>query len=287
MSKLPHSKLSRKQIPYRKIIRRWLWMALAVLMLPAWSAPAPSRSPTPSAPEAATQALLSAARTWVAQRQSAPESQFQAQVLDARVSAQPCSQPMAVDTPFPDPQTVRVRCPQPQWQVYVRVVASNPAPSASSSSSSGINPNTASGVGSGIAAPSPLGPAKTRPVVVVNTDLMRGTALQESHVSVVDMPESQVNGRVFADVKEVLNNELMRDLRPGMPVRPYDVRPVLLVRRGETVTLSIAQSPGFVISAQVEAMQDGKLGDQIRLKNRDSGRIVSGVVRGANLVAGL
>lgn len=283
MSKLPHSKLARKQIPYRKIIRRWLWMTLAVLMLPAWSAPAPTSSAAPSAPETATQALLSAARSWVAQRQSAPEAQFQAQVLDARVSAQPCSQPMAVDTPFPDPQTVRVRCPQPQWQVYVRVVASNPATAVNSNSGS----SAGSGAGPAVAATSPANPSKTRPVVVVNTDLMRGTALLESHVSVVDMPESQVNGRVFADVKEVLNNELMRDLRPGMPVRPYDVRPVLLVRRGETVTLSIAQSQGFVISAQVEAMQDGKLGDQIRLKNRDSGRIVSGVVRGANLVAGL
>ena len=103
----------------------------------------------------------------------------------------------------------------------------------------------------------------------------------------VEWPESQVNGRVYADVKEVVNQELLRDLRPGMPVRPYDVRPVLLVRRGETVTLSISQGPGVVISAQVEAMQDGKLRDQIRLKNRDSGRIISGVVRGANVVAGL
>ena len=284
MSKLPHSKLARKQIPYRKIIRRWLWMTLAVLMLPAWSAPAPSSSTAPSAAEAATQALLSAARSWVAQRQSAPESQFQANVLDARVSPQPCSQPMAVDTPFPDPQTVRVRCPQPQWQVYVRVVAATPPasgfgyPATSPPSSQAFNATVPA---------NPPGPPKTRPVVVVTADLLRGTALQESHLSVVEMPENQVNGRVFSDVKEALNNELLRDLRPGMPVRPYDVRPVLLVRRGETVTLSISQSAGFVISAQVEAMQDGKLGDQIRLKNRDSGRIVSGVVRGANLVAGL
>jgi len=104
---------------------------------------------------------------------------------------------------------------------------------------------------------------------------------------VAEWPESQVNGRVYAEIKDAINQELMRDLRPGMPVRPYDVRPVLMVKRGETVTLSISQGPGVVISAQVEAMQDGKLGEQIRLKNRDSGRIVSGVVKGANLVAGL
>ncbi|NBU89320.1 MAG: flagella basal body P-ring formation protein FlgA [Betaproteobacteria bacterium] len=291
MSKLPHPKTVTKQISYRKILRRWLWMTLAVLSLPAWSSPAMAQTPAPSAtaaPDAATQSLLAAARSWVAKRQSAPENQFQASVLDPRVTAQPCAQSFQMDTPFPNPETVRVRCTQPAWQVYVRVVAALPpsagaAPVSSSTPVSPPSPNAAA------MAPgnTPLAPPKTRPVVVVNADLMRGTALQESHLSVVEWPESQVNGRVYADVKEVVNQELLRDLRPGMPVRPYDVRPVLLVRRGETVTLSISQGPGVVISAQVEAMQDGKLGDQIRLKNRDSGRIISGVVRGANVVAGL
>ena len=80
MSKLPHPMTVRKQISYRKILRRWLWVTLAVLALPAWSAASP-------APDAATQNLLSSARTWVAQRQSVPESQLQASVLDPRVSA--------------------------------------------------------------------------------------------------------------------------------------------------------------------------------------------------------
>ena len=264
----------RKQISYRKILRRWLWVTLAVLALPAWSAASP-------APDAATQNLLSAARTWMAQRQAVPESQLQASVLDQRVSAQACGQAVQIDTPFPNPETVRVRCAQPTWQVYVRVVMAPITPTTSTGGQTAAS-NPISAI-----SPSPLGPPKMRPVVVVTADLMRGTALQESNVSVVEWPEGQVNGRVYAEVKDVINQELMRDLRPGMPVRPYDVRPVLMVKRGETVTLSISQGPGVVISAQVEAMQDGKLGDQIRLKNRDSGRIVSGVVKGANLVAGL
>ena len=271
----------RKQISYRKILRRWLWVTLAVLALPAWSAASP-------APDAATQNLLSSARTWVAQRQSVPESQLQASVLDQRVSAQACGQAVQIDTPFPNPETVRVRCAQPAWQVYVRVVM------APTTSSTPMTPTNSTGgqtaaAGNPISAisASPLAPPKMRPVVVVTADVMRGTALQESHLSVVEWPESQVNGRVYAEIKDAVNQELMRDLRPGMPVRPYDVRPVLMVKRGETVTLSISQGPGVVISAQVEAMQDGKLGEQIRLKNRDSGRIVSGVVKGANLVAGL
>jgi flagella basal body P-ring formation protein FlgA len=282
MSKLPHPMTVRKQISYRKILRRWLWVTLAVLALPAWSAAIP-------APDAATQNLLSAARSWAAQRQSVPESQLQASVLDPRVTPQGCGQTVQIDTPFPNPETVRVRCAQPAWQVYVRVVVAPTTSSAPTTPTTSTGGQTSAAAGNPISAISapPLGLAKMRPVVVVTGDVMRGTALQESHLSVAEWPESQVNGRVYAEIKDVINQELMRDLRPGMPVRPYDVRPVLMVKRGETVTLSISQGPGVVISAQVEAMQDGKLGEQIRLKNRDSGRIVSGVVKGTNLVAGL
>ena len=37
----------------------------------------------------------------------------------------------------------------------------------------------------------------------------------------------------------------------------------------------------------VEALQDGRMGEQVRLKNTESGRQISGVVVGPNLVRGL
>jgi flagellar basal body P-ring formation protein FlgA len=36
----------------------------------------------------------------------------------------------------------------------------------------------------------------------------------------------------------------------------------------------------------VEAMQDGRFGEQIKLKNPESGRILSGVVKGPGTVTG-
>jgi flagella basal body P-ring formation protein FlgA len=53
------------------------------------------------------------------------------------------------------------------------------------------------------------------------------------------------------------------------------------------VLLSVGQSTGFQISARVEAMQDGRYGEQITLKNRESGRLLSGMVKGPNQVQGL
>jgi flagella basal body P-ring formation protein FlgA len=34
-------------------------------------------------------------------------------------------------------------------------------------------------------------------------------------------------------------------------------------------------------------MQDGKMGDQVRLKNLESGRILTGIVTGPNAASGL
>ena len=81
--------------------------------------------------------------------------------------------------------------------------------------------------------------------------------------------------------------ELLRDVRPGAPLSSQDLRPMVLVKRGQMVLMSIGQAQGFQISARVEAQQDGRYGEQIKLKNSESGRILTGMVKGPNLVQGL
>jgi len=72
----------------------------------------------------------------------------------------------------------------------------------------------------------------------------------------------------------------------GKPIRSTDLRPAMLVKRGQTVTLTIRQEGGFAVVAQVEALQDGRKGESIRLKNRESGRILTGKVVGLLSVEG-
>jgi len=53
-----------------------------------------------------------------------------------------------------------------------------------------------------------------------------------------------------------------------------------LVKRGQTVLTTWATVPGLVVSARMEALDDGRMGDTVRLRNRDSGKIVSATVNG-------
>lgn len=76
---------------------------------------------------------------------------------------------------------------------------------------------------------------------------------------------------------------------PGAPVMSPQAAAMAptLVRRGQTVLTTWTPVAGLQVSARLEAMDDGRLGETVRLKNRDSGRIVSAIVNGQNTAQGL
>lgn len=209
-------------------------------------------------------------KDWVAQSRKVPVEQVALAPLDTRVKVRSCDKALTMDQPFASPETVRVRCPQPVWQQYVsvRVAGKTPEPVAQAPRDK------------------PAEPAK-RWVLVASVPLQRGMTLNETHVQRVQVDTSGMPVNVLEQASEVLHAEVVRDVRPGVPLRSHDIRPTVLVKRGQMVLLSVGQAQGFQISARVEAMQDGRFGEQIRLKNRDSGRELSGRVQGPNQVMGL
>jgi flagella basal body P-ring formation protein FlgA len=124
-------------------------------------------------------------------------------------------------------------------------------------------------------------------VLVASVPLQRGMTLNETHVERVQVDTLGMPVNVLELASEVIYAEVVRDVRPGVPLRSHDIRPAVLVKRGQVVLLSVGQTQGFQISARVEAMQDGRFGEHIKLKNRDSGRELSGRVQGPNQVVGL
>jgi flagella basal body P-ring formation protein FlgA len=50
--------------------------------------------------------------------------------------------------------------------------------------------------------------------------------------------------------------------------------------------MTVGQGTGFTITVRLEALQDGRLGERVMLRNADSGRTISGVVTGMNAAKG-
>ena len=84
------------------------------------------------------------------------------------------------------------------------------------------------------------------------------------------------------------DSELLRDLPANTPLKMQDLKPATMVRRGQQVTVVVGgEGKGFLITVKAQAQQDGLRGEQIRLKNPESGRSFIAVVTGVNMARGL
>lgn len=176
--------------------------------------------------------------------------------LDGRITVQDCQQNLQFDQPFPNQPSIRVRCFAPHWQLYVTLQN----------------------------APSQLGnppPAAAAQKVLLAKDLLRrGTLLNPSMFTLGYASVPGAEGQLITDAKVLAHMELVRDLPPNTPLKTYDFKPAVLVKRGQEVQVTAGDGSHFSISMRAESMQDGGFGEQIRLKNTESGRIISGVVTG-------
>ena len=267
------------------VLLRRLAGLLALVFIASLCAPAQAQAPADK--------LLAEVGQWVQQSQQLSANQFTFAPIDGRVQLQSCDRALVMDSPFAARETVRVRClGNPSWQLYLRVllkpgVAPGLTQPVASGAGAGAGVSVGVGVGGQALAPGSAATAPTRRVVLANEVLRAGSVLKASMVREADYPVQGLDPQALASVKDIDNAELIRDIQPGVPLRSYDVRRAVLVKQGQSVLLTVGQGSGFSITARVEALQDGKMGEQIRLKNPDSGRLLSGVVTGPNAARGL
>ena len=210
--------------------------------------------------------LQQKAKHWLSQTQGLNIEQIQFAPMDARLKLEPCQRAIQFDHPFINRQTLRAKCEQPVWQHYLQV--SNRAQSVSAAV-----PGTQQLV--------------NRQVWVSTQLLKRGTVIQPGLLKSTEMALPSSENQVVQDLKDVSNMELLRDLPANTPLRSYDLKASLMVRRGQQVLVSVGEGKGFSITVRAEAQQDGLMGEQIRLKNTESGRSLSAVVTGFSTAKGL
>ena len=253
-------------------------LAACLLTGPAAAQGVKAVQPPPVAPSAAAasvaaatatpqEKMLTQVRQWVAQGQNITPSQVDVLPIDARIKVLECPQPLTLDFPFASRESVRVRCTQPAWQLYLRVQTTAPPadPAASQAASA---------------------PAAEKTTVVARQLIQRGSLLQPAMLEEVKRPALGLDPQAVSSLKDLLYSEATRDLTAGQVLRSSDFRRAVLVKQGQSTLMSVGQGKDFQITVRVEALQDGRMGEQIRLKNPDSGRLLTGTVTGPNAVRG-
>lgn len=119
-----------------------------------------------------------------------------------------------------------------------------------------------------------------RRVLVVNKALPAGTLLTKQSF---DVEERAVNipRDAITSMENIANLAASKLLHPGDILRRRDLTKGKLIKRGEKVAL-LSQGLSYAISSEVVALEDGFLGEQVRLLNPESQRRISAIVTGAS-----
>jgi flagella basal body P-ring formation protein FlgA len=188
--------------------------------------------------------------------------------MDSRIKIRTCDQDIVFDQPYGNKQSVRARCAQPVWQHFVMV-------------------QIKTGIGAQLATATQTNTV-VKQVWVSTQPIKRGSMVLPGMFKTTEISVPAHETRFVSDERELLNTELLRDLPVNTPVKTQDLKQAAMVKRGQQVVVSVGgEGKGFLITVKAEAQQDGLLGEQIRLKNPESGRSLTAVVTGLNMAKGL
>ncbi|MET4694725.1 flagellar basal body P-ring formation chaperone FlgA [Endozoicomonas lisbonensis] len=121
------------------------------------------------------------------------------------------------------------------------------------------------------------------PVLVATRSLTRGDTISDSDVTLREMDVSQLRRGYLMDSSSFTNQQLSRRIRAGDVITPNALQEARLIRRGDRIAI-VAGSEDFSISMPGEALEDGRLNQQIRVRNLSSGKTIRGMVSGNNEV---
>jgi flagella basal body P-ring formation protein FlgA len=120
--------------------------------------------------------------------------------------------------------------------------------------------------------------AEPREVLVVTRALPAGTLLTAKAV-MIEQRAANVPKDALTSTANLANLAASKLLHAGDILRKRDLTKGKLIRRGEKVAL-LSQGLSYAISSEVVALEDGFLGEQVRLLNTESQRRVSAIVTG-------
>ena len=114
-------------------------------------------------------------------------------------------------------------------------------------------------------------------VVVVTRTVRRGQQLTQDMVELSERDVTSLKYGYFATFEDLLGLQMSRPIGAGDIVSRNHVKPIPLVHRGDEIVMTVV-SKHMQLATFGLALQDGGPGERIRVRNRESGKIISGRV---------
>jgi flagellar basal body P-ring formation protein FlgA len=113
--------------------------------------------------------------------------------------------------------------------------------------------------------------------------ILPGEVIGDADLTEVAMPMERLNDTVVTDRTRILGQAGRRQLIPGRPIQTSAVGAPIVVERNKPVQL-LFEDGDLRLSAHGRALQDGGVGDVVRVMNVASNTVVTGAVTGPKTV---
>jgi flagella basal body P-ring formation protein FlgA len=174
----------------------------------------------------------------------------------------PCSEALEFSPRNGDDwSTVEVACGSHNWSATLRsTVSSNNVVELNTSS---LSDNTA--------------------VVIVSQNITQGQVIEQKHLAYAQGQSKDLHGS-FRDFTEIVGRKAKFNLARGAILKARHLELSFSVEKGQAVLISSNNSK-ITVNASAIALEDGQIGDMVKVENSRSGKILNVVVTGEKKVS--
>ncbi len=121
-------------------------------------------------------------------------------------------------------------------------------------------------------------------MLVTTQALPKGMLLGPEHLTLKAINLDQLNRGYFTTLEQITDFVLKRAVNQNTVLSPQQVSPPVLIRKDDTVIILAGDPETVEVRVNGLALQDGRLNQQIRIKNIASGKQIKARVIGRGIV---
>lgn len=124
---------------------------------------------------------------------------------------------------------------------------------------------------------------KMRKVPTLTRKVNKGETIMASDIGSMEVNEKLLSRGLLTDESIIIGKGAARAIMPNKPLTAQMLVAATVITKGSNVT-AIYKSNALTLQNTVTAMEDGAMGETIRLKNTESNRVIHGRITAANTV---
>ena len=110
---------------------------------------------------------------------------------------------------------------------------------------------------------------EVREIPVFNRSVMPGEVIQQSDISWIKFPAKRITSRSVLNSTDLVGMTVRRPARTDKPITTSDIATPIAIAKGEAVTMMV-RTKAMVLTAAGRALENGGIGDTIRVLNPKS-----------------